>query len=352
MSDTNPFPIGRREEGFNLYLPPYDFNEETAMATVMKACEANRQVASRRITGSFIYAHPADYCGRPMLQASVQEWRNLFDELREKHIDTVLFQASLWRELNECYYRSERYSALAQYPVVERMLEAAADKQIKVFLGGYGSVAGWAAQLTREQLQAEIAEHRNCFREVSKLGKFAGCYFPCETAYHGSRNEEAEQRMHYLYKSFSETVKEFDPAMQVIASPAGQPYPGKEQEFQDFWSAILKDRTVDILMPQDTVGNCLCTLSDLLEMWRLWHLVAQKNQVTLWGHIELFERRSYMEKTNLYPASPERVAVQIAIASTVVEKMVAWEVPYFASAASGDEGKILSDFLLTQRSLH
>jgi len=349
MNDTNPFPIGQIEEGFSLYLPPYDFDASLEVPKVISANKQNRKCSVKRITGSFIYAHPADYCGRPMLYASEVEWCDLFNELQHKHIDTVIFQAVLWRELGECYYQSQRYNFLQQYRVVENMLAAAADKKMTVYLGGYGSVAGWAKRLSEEQLCVEIAEHKACFTELSKMGKFNGCYFPCETAYHGERNAEAERRMNRLYRSFSDTVKAFDPSLQVIASPAGRLYPGKTQEFLDFWQAILLKSNVDILMPHDSVGNCNCTLPELLPMWSLWKQVSDNSGTTLWAHVEIFERRSFFEKVNLYPAAPERVAAQAAIASAVTEKLVAWEVPYFGSAVSGKEGERLSHYLEHQQ---
>ena len=55
---------------------------------------------------------------------------------------------------------------MKQYHVVETLLEAAEQEKIKVYLGGYGSVAGWTEHFSEEELKEEIAEHRRCFQEL------------------------------------------------------------------------------------------------------------------------------------------------------------------------------------------
>lgn len=111
-----PFPLGKIDD-FRVYLPPEDLDEKTAMLQVRQFNDANRSFAEKfncsgetpRISASFVYAHPADYRGKPMLHADVSAWRTELQRLKDMHIDSVIFQAALWRELNECFYRSKSY---------------------------------------------------------------------------------------------------------------------------------------------------------------------------------------------------------------------------------------------------
>lgn len=352
--DEMPFPIGPMDD-FQVYLPPEDLVEEEAMVQVNQFNQLNRELAEKfelpekrtHISLSFVYGHPADYRGKPMLKASVEDWKKELRRLKEMHIDSVIFQSALWRELNECYYRSKRYSFLKQYPVVDHLLEAAAEENISVFMGGYGSVAGWAEHYTEEDLLEEIKEHRCCFEELMQYPSIAGFYFPCETSYHDQRLPEKEHRMHTLYKNFTSVVKESKPDLKIIVSPATAHRPERNPEFMDFWNNILKDSGVDIVMPQDCIGNCCSSLTEIPEQWKAWKEVTTQNSMKLWSHTELFERRSYYQKVNLHPADPKRIAAQLALTAPFVERHGCWEAMYFASEESGADGKRLEEFLKT-----
>lgn len=347
-----PFPLGKIDD-FRVYLPPEDLDEKTAMLQVRQFNDANRSFAEKfncsgetpRISASFVYAHPADYRGKPMLHADVSAWRTELQRLKDMHIDSVIFQAALWRELNECFYRSKSYSFMKQYPVAETLLEAAEQEKIRVYLGGYGSVAGWTEHFSEEELKEEIAEHRRCFQELKDFPSVAGFYFPCETSYVDRRLPEKEHRMHILYRNFSDMVKSCNPNLKIIISPATMHRPEHNPEFIEFWNAILEDTQIDILMPQDCIGNCCSHLEEIPAQWQAWKKIADENKMKLWSHTELFERRSFYEPVNLYPASPRRVAAQLALTAPYAERHCCWEALYFASADAGEEGVILEKYL-------
>ncbi|MBO4512566.1 MAG: DUF4434 domain-containing protein, partial [Victivallales bacterium] len=160
------FPVGDID-GVPYFEPPVGFDEAEAMRRVLEVCNTNAEDLGKitvkpscHLNASFIYAHPADYKGMPMLNASSNEWKAVFSRFRSMHIDTVIFQAALWHELQECYYKSSRYSFLKCYSVLERMFEAAESENMKVYLGGYGSVAGWKHNLSQDALKQELAEHK------------------------------------------------------------------------------------------------------------------------------------------------------------------------------------------------
>ncbi len=345
------FPIGD-DDGIPYFLPPMGFDVEKELR---KVYDFRSQIEeelktltikpTKWITASFIYAQPADYRGRRMLNASVEEWKSVFRRFKAMHIETAIFQASLWKELYECFYMSSRYSAMKCFPVLERMFEAAEAENMRIYLGGYGSVSGWNESMSEKELEKELLEHRCCFAELCRIGKFSGMYFPSETAFEGKRLPEKEKRMRTLYRMFSDMVKSREPGMKVLASPAILHKPEQNEMFAEFWNNILEDCGIDILLPQDTIGNCGCLLSDMPAIWRKWKEIADVHGIELWSHIELFERRGFTFGDNLFPASPKRIAAQIALTEPFVSGYCCWEALYFASEEAGEEGIRMQQFL-------
>lgn len=345
------FPIGPCDD-FQIYLPPEDMDEEKAMERVNAFNSKNIEFIKNfklpekrtRIKTSFVYAHPADYKGRPMIHASIEDWQSALQELKAKGIDSVIFQSALWREINECFYMSETFSDMKRNPVIEHLLEAAEIENIKVYLGGYGSVAGWKETFSEAELNKEITEHKRCFNELKNFKSVAGFYFPSETSFTDKRLPEKEKRMNYLYRNFADMVKNFNSNLRIISSPATMHRLEYNNMFKDFWNSILENSHMDIIMPQDCIGNTCSELSELDEQWKAWKEVTSNHNIELWSHTEIFERRSYMEKVNLYPCHPDRVAVQLALTAPYVTNHACWEMHYFANPASGMEGERLDNY--------
>lgn len=340
-----PFSIGRLDD-FNVFLPSDNENDLIELTErYRQAASVDRNTAQQPligtplpITGSFIYAHPPDYRGRPMLHAGTDEWRETFNELRELGMDSVIFQAALWQELEECYYSSRRFSQFRCFRVVEPMLEAAEKEKFTVYLGGFGSCIGWTEAEDRRTLERELENHRECFKELVTLGNFAGMYFPCETAYRGYRDDLHARRMNRLYREFSSMVKSYNPNLKIISSPATKYYPGREEEFMEFWDMVLTDANLDVFMPQDSIGTLCCPLVRQREMWKLWRQLADRHRMALWSNTELFERLSFEPGSSFGTADSQRVMHQLANVSGFSEKYYCWEALYFPSPAAGQRG--------------
>ncbi len=289
-----------------------------------------------RISGSFICAHAPDYVGVPTLDWNENRWLELFADMRLSGIDTVVWQASVWNELKEVYYDSKYFASYRRWRAVEPMLAAARTRNMRVFLGGYGSVVGWSQDLDDHAVRHEIDSQLACMRELlAYRDLFDGIYFSPETAFRGTRDRAREQRLNHLYRHYFSAVKKLAPEKELLMSPASKFYPGMEHDFEECWLTLLEQVPLDILAPQDSVGCSGCALSEQPQMWRCWHHAAGALGIRLWANIELFERREFGGATPFNAAAPERVAAQIRHVAPWVSKCLCWEYPYFAGNAPG-----------------
>ena len=287
------------------------------------------------ITGSYLQAHAPDYIGGATLDWNKKQWIELFEEMLSIGIDTGVLQASMWNELKETYYPSKYFSAYKQWNVVPQMLEAAAETGMKIALGGYGSVVGWTSLLDDKAIKNEIERQTACLKELLQWKEcFEILYFTPETAYRcQNRSAEREKWMNRLYKEYFSIVKNLAPEKKILMSPASKYPAGFENDFLDFWDVMLNEVPLDILAPQDSIGCSGCLLSEQDNMWKLWKQMTSSKGITLWAHMELFERRCFGGPAPFISAPPERVLNQNKNIAPYIEKCICFEYPFFAKSA-------------------
>lgn len=306
------------------------------------------QAPKMPITGSFVYAHAPNYRGRPMNNAGYSGWMQALGCLVDLGIDTIILQASLWNELNECDYPSKAFANMKFFDVVDPLLKAAKSHGLTVFLGGYGSLTGWKEQLSAEDINGEDSRQTLCFKELIARyrGQFSGFYFMPETAFHGERDIDKEEKLNQLYRGFCGTIKSMAPELAILMSPATFFHPGKTADMIAAWNHILSRVPLDIMAPQDSIGCCVNTLSHQEETFAAWNEICIKNGLTFWSNVEVFQRYGDVRSINhSIPASPERIAFQINHASKFVSKLIAWELLYYQSDDCGEAGRRLAEFL-------
>lgn len=289
-----------------------------------------KAVPAKNITGTFICAHAPDYVGNCTLNWTEADWDTAFLRLKTRNIDTVIFQASVWNELQEVYYNSKTFTTFRSWNVVEPMLYSAKKNNMTVFLGGYGSVSGWNLGLNEKDVLAEIEYQTSCFTELLRYRDlFDGIYYSPETAFRGGRDLQREQYLRWIYQTYFSKIKEMSPEKKILMSPGSKWYPGTEEAFVASWLTLLEDVPLDILAPQDSIGCSGCTLKDMANIWSLWNQVAQKRKITLWANIELFERMEFGGPEPFKSADPERIRQQCRAVTQLVEKCICWEALYF-----------------------
>ena len=346
ISDVDHFKIFRAsEQAIELYTPK-----------IFESIESNNRCLAdnpqdkpkMHITGSFIYAHPPNYYGRPAITWNCEKWRELFVLFKQNGIDTAILQASLWNELGECYYKSDYFSEHKQFNVVEPMLEAASAENMKIFLGGYGSVTGWSANLEQNSVEREKERQKACFTELLRYrDQFDGFYFAPETAYMGTRDLDKEAFLNSIYREFFETIKETDPSLRIMMSPATKYFPGKNAEMAEAWLSLLKDVPLDIMAPQDSIGTCGTYLEHQAETYPVWSEVCKELGIEFWSNIEVFQRTGGLaDEDHSVPADPKRVIAQMNNAAPYSEKLICWEAPYYLFGDDPRSGA-LRDSVLT-----
>lgn len=344
------------------FLPLPDFTlvipapaDEGWVRTLMEiGQEANREYLAAlaepptggRITGSFIYAHPPDYIGRPTLNFGVADWRQLLAELKELGIDTVIYQAAMWVEVRECYYPNS-YAGYRTWNALEPLIEAVAAEGMTLYLGGLGNMLAFDEKATAETLSADRDAQLACFRDLLRYRDgFQGFYMSPETAFPGKRQPEREKLLNRYFTEVCQGVKELAPGLPILMSPGTFFHPEMEADVHDFLYNLLVGCPVDIVAPQDSIGTFGNRLPHLDRSFAIWRQVCDALGITLWVNVESFERTQIGTANDFVPAAFERLRVQLANANRVAEKIITWEAPYFYSSAAGERGiQLRRDYL-------
>ena len=162
-----------------------------------------------KLTGSFIYSHPPDYVGRPTMNWDVDDWREMFQELKEIGIDTVIYQAAAWAEIHECNYPSTLFSGYRMWNSLDPMIEAVAKENLILYLGGLGNLYAFDEKITKEALVKDCDQQLACYDELVAFykGGFHGFYMSPETAFPGLRQPEREQLLNGYFRDVCQGVK-------------------------------------------------------------------------------------------------------------------------------------------------
>ena len=299
------------------------------------------------ITGTFICAQPPNYRGLPMLHATADDWAEKFALLKTFGVDTVIYQAAVWNELETVYYPSRRFAAYRKFDAIGNVLTAAERTGLQVYLGAYGSVSGWCMGKDPAYVEREKQNHFAVQDELFELygGRFAGIYFAPETAYRGERDLYTEKTLNSIYRDFCDRLKGLHPECEILMSPATKYFPGKLGEMAESWNTILDGVKLDIMAPQDSIGCCGNTLEHQEDTFRVWREICDGKGIRFWSNVELFEDLDCSQINSAVPADPRRVAYQMSNAAKVAEKLISWEMLFFTDDSAGPRAAALREFL-------
>lgn len=292
------------------------------------------------LSGTFIYAHPPDYIGRPTMDWGVKEWRGLFQELKEMGIEIVIHQAAAWVEVQECYYRSKMFASYRSWNSFDALVEAVAAEGMTFFMGGLGNMLAFDWNATAQTLAADRDNQLACFNELVELykGGFHGFYMSPETGFPGLRQPEREKLLNTYFYEVCQGVKDVMPGLPILLSPGTYYMENQDQDIYAFLVNLFKGCPIDIMCPQDSIGTFGNRLSHYQPGFRIWQQVCKEIGSELWVNVESFERVKIATAQDFVPADFKRLATQLSIAAQFGRKLVSWEVPYFYSPLAGEAG--------------
>ena len=341
-------------DSYSVFLPPagYCDTPESKARRAAKA-EANRTYTAEhanekvqgRISGSFIYAHPPNYRGAEAVTYTQADWKRELGRLQKLGIDTVIFQASVWDELHECYYKSELFKDYKFFNVVEPMLNAAKELNLTVFLGAVGSVTCWHEKLNNQIIDSEVAKQIGCFDELCKSfnGMFDGIYFSPESTYPGFRDADLENFLGDLYGRFFNEIRSRNDKLKIMMSPATFYHAGKMDDMKGAWLGMFSKAHPDILAPQDSIGCGCITLDKQVEALKIWRSICDEANIEFWSNVEVFECcPPYIDETSRRIAPHDRVVAQINNAAPYVSKFITWELLWYGNPMYPRSGGKLS----------
>ena len=307
------------------------------------------------LKGTFIYAHPPDYRGRPTLAYAVADWRRLLRECAELGLDTVIWQASAWMELRECYYPSEVLSSYRQWDVVGPLLEAAREERFQVWLGTVGILRGDESLGVNDQEPDKALEAADrelaCYRELLQRygGGFHGYYLSSETYYHPQMPVHRFQHYRRLYERVTHGVKALTPHLPILASPGTAPR-DYQAEAAERLRECFSDARIDVVAPMDCIGqgNDLASLPAGLE---LWARTCRAIGAEFWVNCEAFRVTDYQGPViQIEPADPRRFSRQLTAAACAGARgLVTWEAPHFMDPGGTEQARRLRQGYLDYR---
>ncbi len=329
-------------------ITPGPEDAESLSKTMEQAQQQNRKFLAElqekprggRLTGSFIYSHPPDYIGRPSMHWGKKEWQALMQELKEMGIDTVIYQAAAWVEVQESNYPSRLFAQYKTWDSIEPLCDAVILEGMNLFLGGLGNLKAFDANVTEAEMDKDCETQLAVFQELSSFYSdgFHGFYMSPETAFPGQRQPKREKLLNRYFKQVCQGVKEIEPGIPILASPATFYEKGQDVEIHDFLYNLFDDVPIDFMTPQDSIGTFGNRLHTLEPSFAIWKRLSEEIGFHLWVNVESFQRATIGTPNDFIPADFERLAVQLANASQVAEKIVSWEVPYFYSSLAGERG--------------
>ena len=310
-----------------------------------------------RLSGTFIYAHPPDYRGRPTLADTEQDWQALFRELKEIGITTIILQAAAWAEFRECYYPSKLFHGFRTWNVLDPLVKASMAEQMTLYLGGVGILYGHIELGTEsgDLQQAKQAAERELksYQELLVLyrGGFQGYYLAPETAYHHGMNPAHYRCYHEFFKRATNGVKDLTPELPILTSPYTTYCPGHEPEAIDCLTRLHAGCPITAFAPQDSIGT-FNNLSFLEKGLTIWKEVCRCKGAEFWVNCESFSITNFGGPIcTIVPADFQRFAIQLDTAARLgAKQLISWEAPYFLARDGDDRARQLRrDYLQNRR---
>ncbi len=317
--------------------------------------------ALKPLRGTFIYHRPPDYPGRDTGGWGKREWVAEFKRLQGLGIDTVIYQGAIGETTAGDWYiyypipetsRRELASIerrLGKPPVLDPRLDdvvaAAAECGLELHLGLYNVGRGWMPLPSRKFIEQvcreELIVARDLAERYGQSPALKGWYISPEIfyLYHGLLRR---LDMHAFLEPICRELKGATPRARIGISPGTYDNRSHRERIKQFWLETLRDTGVDLIYPQDTVGNQFVAVDRAESVWQLWKEIAEALRIELWANCESFTRVDYSNKEGCLSAAEfDCFKWQLHAASPYVSRIITWEAIYFFNESGAAGGKAL-----------
>lgn len=260
-------------------------------------------------TATFVQLHRGDAL------RTVEEWENDMSLMRAIGIDTVIVQ---WTSFGDVLYlESDKLRYREQYPVIDRIMEAAARKKMDIYLGLSADDLYWNNAtlkktnledyfLLRVSLNFKMAQVLKERFDVYKNWK--GFYITEEIDDKTWRGKRAEKLIGYYVEFLSRKLKFLDKDREILISVFFRlrTEPG---DFAENMKDILALTLVDRILLQDGVGVDIKNLKFVPLYFE--EMVAAFGKDKIWGVLEAFTQTGKDSEFVAEPALYSRVEKQL-----------------------------------------
>lgn len=276
------------------------------------------------LTGTFIDEITYDI---PSSNWTDEQWTKDLDYMKEVGMDTVIFIRGAFYD--KCIYPSNVFPTLREpgEDLAKLIMEEAAKRDMKVFMGMYISNLNWNAGDYRHEIEQNKKFVKEVLERYGDMPAFKGWYIPQE-------GNDTRYNLKELMGGLSALCKEASPDKSVLISPY---FKGKNIEREWFtpertaaeWNDIFNvcGKNVDYCAFQDGT----IPLSEYEEHFSIMKKVCDAHHIGLWANVETFERDV---RCMYYPIPFELLRKKIQLATPYVEKMITFEFSHFLSPQS------------------
>ena len=308
-----------------------DQMRRSATATALTA-------APRRFAGTFIQplrTHGAWHA---------QDWANLFRYFKELQLSHVIIQWTVYDDL--AFYPTTDGHHVPN-PPLETILRLADEEAMGVYVGLVAESQYWAhlrqplpqveKSLGRLRSQA-ISVARQLLPTVALHASFQGWYIPEEIDDTTWRTPDWRAVLSTHLHRLSAHLHTLTPTKRIALSgfANGRMDP---QAFESFWSGLLQEAAIDIVLFQDGIGAKKLELPEVALYLMAMRNATQAHQRALEIIIEIFEQVAGPplddQPFQAVPANLERIRQQIEVAGAYAPALVAFSIPEYMTPRGG-----------------
>ena len=283
-----------------------------------------------RITGTFIdfgveFGIPAPHYPIAMLAPGF--WPQELADMQAAGITDVIIARIM--ELGRTHYHSELFQEWEAADHVDRILTAAAELGMRIWLGGHLNLAFWDrtwdfARMMRRDLKLNVAIYRELGARYCGHPALAGWYVSNEPDRDNVDTPDRREALQVCLSGIYATLRDVSDRPVLVSPFFSKSLP--PAELAVWWDAFLDRPMFDILAMQDGVG-CFprrdLHVAEISSYYAALAPVYQARGIRFWNNVETFASPWPS------PGDLDRIALQYEAGRPYVERSITWEYGHF-----------------------